>query len=103
MAELIGRAAVGERAAGRQIGQHDGALGVQDLGHLGHEVHAAERDHVGVGLLRGAREAEAVADVIGEVLDLRLLVVVRQDDGVALLLQALDLLLELPGGRQSRF
>ena len=45
-----------------------------------------ERDHLGVRLLRGARQPEAVADVIGEILDVGLLVVVRQDDGVALFL-----------------
>ena len=41
--------------------------------------------------LRGfARQAERVADEIGDVLDLGPLVVVREDDGVALLRERLD-------------
>ena len=50
---------------------------------LGHEVHAAEDDDVGVGLGRLARETEGVADEIGDVLHLGALVVVGEDDGVA--------------------
>ena len=65
--------------------------GRQDLRRLGHEAHAAEGDDFGVGRRGLARQVEAVADEIGEVLDFRLLVIMREDDRVALLLQALDL------------
>ncbi len=68
--ELVGRAAVLEAAAGVQVGQDDDLLGREDLGRLGHEAHPAEGDHVGVGRGGLARQVEAVADEIGEVLDL---------------------------------
>ena len=43
---------------------------------------AAETDHIGIGFLRLVGEAEGVADVIREVLNLADLVVVGEDDGV---------------------
>ena len=52
---------------------------------------AAEDDDVGVGLGRFAREAERVADEIGDVLHFGSLVVVGEDDGVAVAGEALDL------------
>ncbi len=63
----------------------------EDRRGLGHEMHAAEDDDVGVGLGRFAREAERVADEIGDVLHFGALVVVREDDGVAVAGEALDL------------
>ncbi len=81
----------GERAAGLEVGDQDGLLGVQDLRRLGHEVDAAEDDHVGVGLGRLARQGERVAGEVGDAVeDLRRLVVVRQDHRVPLLLEAPD-------------
>ena len=48
-------------------------------------MHAALHDDVGVDLARLARELERIADEIGDaIVDFRRLVVVRQDDGVAL-------------------
>ena len=44
--ELIGRAAVGQRAARLEIRHHHLAGRIQDLGGLGHEVDPAEDDHV---------------------------------------------------------
>ena len=61
-------------------------------------MHAAECDHVGLGLGGSLRELERVTDEVGHVLDLGLLVVVRQDHGVSLCLELPDPLLEL-GGR----
>ena len=58
-------------------------------------MHAAEDDAVGRRLLRLKRQTEAVADVIGDVLDLADLVVVRQDDRVALLREGADFGLQL--------
>ena len=89
--ELVGRAAVLEAAAGIHVGQDDGLFGRQDFRRLGHEAHAAKGDHVGVGRRRLARQIEAVADEIREVLDFRLLVIMGEDDRVALALQPLDL------------
>ena len=89
--ELVGRTAVLEAAAGIHVGQDDGLFRREDLRGLGHEAHAAEGDHVGVGRGRLARQIEAVADEIREVLDFRLLIIMREDDRVALALQPLDL------------
>ena len=52
---------------------------------------AGEDDDLGLGGLRLLRELEAVADEVGQVLDLRILVVVSQDDRIQLALQPLDL------------
>ena len=97
VAEGVGGTAVGQGAAGGQVGNHDGAVGVQDLRRLGHEVDAAEGDHVPVHLRGGARQGQGVAHEVGEILDLVLLVVVGQQDGVALLLELEDRLLEVFG------
>ena len=89
--ELVGRAAVLEAAAGVHVGQDHDLFGRQDLRRLGHEAHAAKGDHLGIGRRRLARQIEAVADEIGEVLDFRLLVIMGEDHRVALALQPLDL------------
>jgi hypothetical protein len=60
------------------------------LRRLRHEVDAAEQDDVGVGLLGGLGELERIPDDVGDVLDVGLLVVVRQDDGVALAAERVD-------------
>ena len=82
LAQLLGVDRRGERAAGGEIRQQHGLLRRQNRRRLGHEVHAAEDDDVGVGLRRLAGQAERVADEIGDVLDLGPLVVVREDDRV---------------------
>ena len=57
-------------------------------------------DWLSPGARRHLREAERVPDVVGDVLDLAVLVVVGQDHGVALALEAPDLRDGLPGGRR---
>ena len=54
-------------------------------------MHAAEGDHRSVGVGGGAGEAERIADEVGDVLKLGELVVVGEDDRVALLRQLLHL------------
>ena len=88
--ELIGWAVIGQGAAGIEIRQHHCLLGAEDLGGLRHEMNTAERDHIGVGAGRLAGQLERVTNEISDVLNFRLLVVVRQHHGVALLLQPLD-------------
>jgi hypothetical protein len=88
--ELLGRAAVLQRTAGVHVGQDHRLLGREDLGRLRHEAHATEGDHVRVGRLRLAAEIEAVSDKVRDILDLGLLVIMRQDHRVALLAQAID-------------
>ena len=54
--ELIGRRHVGHRAAGGEVRQDDLLVRHrQDVGALGHEVHAAEHDVVGVRVLARSR------------------------------------------------
>ncbi|MEY9781881.1 hypothetical protein ABIA23_003283 [Sinorhizobium fredii] len=56
-----------------------------------HEVHAALNDDLGVDLGSVAGELQRIADDVGNtVKNVRRLVVVRQDDGVALFLQPVD-------------
>jgi hypothetical protein len=61
-----------------------------------------ERDHIRVGLLRRLRELQRVADHVGDVLDLAVLVVVREEDGVALTLEPSDLGFEVEGRIDQR-
>jgi hypothetical protein len=52
-----------------------------DVGHFGHEMHAAEDDVLGVGLRGEARELQRVAGEVGVLVDVGALVVVAEDDG----------------------
>ena len=103
-AQLVGGDRVGQRAAGVEVGQQHGLLGAQDRGGLGHEVDAAEGDHVGVGGRRLARQAERVPHEVGHVLDLGHLVVVGEDHRVALLGEGAHLVLQAGdlGGVEGR-
>ncbi len=73
---------VGHRAARGQIGQDDRLLrACEDVGGLGHEVHAAEDDRLRVRLRPGrVRELEGVADEVRIRHDLVALVEVAEDD-----------------------
>jgi hypothetical protein len=65
-------------------------------------VDAAEGDDVGVGFFGFVGEAEGVADEIGDFLDVAGLVVVGEDDGVALFFEAQDFVLDGRGRRRGR-
>ena len=53
----------------------------EHVGALGHEVHAAEDDELGFGMLRHlAGEAERIAGVVGELDHLVALIVMAEDD-----------------------
>ncbi len=95
------RAAIDQRAAGCAIREDHRPVRVEDLGGLGHEPDPAEHDHVLLALGRLARERQAVAHEVGDVLNVGVLVVVRQDHGVALFAEALDLELEVVADRRS--
>jgi hypothetical protein len=73
---------VGHRAAGGEVGQDHALRGAgEDVGRLGHEVHAAEHDELGLGAGRGvAGQLERVARDVGELDDLVALVVVTEDE-----------------------
>ena len=82
--QLVGGDRVGEAAPGALVGDQHGLVVAEDLGRLGHEVDAAEHDRRRLGCGGDAGQAERVADVVGDVLDLGQLVVVGEDHGVAL-------------------
>ena len=67
--------------------------GREDRRRLGHEVDAAEDDHLCLGGGRLARQTERVADEVRDVLDLGHLVVVGEDHCLALRDQRADLVL----------
>ena len=79
--ELLGFGHVGHRATGREVGQHHLLVRcAQHVGALGHEVHAAEHDELGVGMGRHPlRQLVRIADVVGEANDLVALIVMTED------------------------
>ena len=73
---------VGHRASGGEV-REDHALLVagEDVGRLGHEVHAAENDVLGVGLReRGVRQLKRIAEEVGVLHDLVALIEVAKND-----------------------
>ena len=80
--ELIDRGHVGHRAAGREVGQNHLLMRRrQHVGAFGHEVHAAEDDEFGFGMLRDlAGQPERVAGVVGELDHFVALIVMAEDD-----------------------
>ena len=97
--ELLGRTCIGEAAARRQVREHHDAARIEDLGRLGHEVNAAEHDHIGFGAGGAAGELERITNHIGDVLDGVVLVVMGQDHGVPLTAQGVDRGGEIGRGR----
>jgi hypothetical protein len=74
---------VGHRTAGGEVGQDGLLVGLgHDVRHLGHEMHAAEHDELGVGLGGEARQLERVAGEVGVLVDVGALVVVAQQHGL---------------------
>jgi hypothetical protein len=92
--QLLAVDRLGEAAAGGGIGDQDGLVVGEDLGRLGHEVDAAEHDRRRLDLGGDPRQPERVAHVVGDVLDLGHLVVVGEDDRVALLASAVLIFIE---------
>ena len=80
--DLVDVGHVGHRAAGVQVGEdHVLVRRGQDVGRLGHEVHAAKDDVVGFGVLLGEhRQPVRVAAGVGELDDVVTLVVVAEDE-----------------------
>ena len=71
---------VGHGTAGGQVGQNRNLFRTrEDIGHFGHEVHAAEHDVFGVARRRQARKLERVAGKIGVAENLVALVVMPED------------------------
>ncbi len=89
--ELAGRATVLKGAARVHVRQDHGLVRREDLRGLRHEAHAAKGDHLRVRLRRLARELERIAHEVRQILNLRLLIIMGEDDRVALLAQSIDL------------
>ena len=58
-------------------------------------MNAAKKNHVGVGLRGLITQTQRIADEMGDFLQLRHLVVVRENDGVALTRELAELLCEI--------
>ena len=90
LAQLLGRDHIGHGAAGRWLGHEHLLLQRKNGGRLGHETHAAEDDHCRVRFGRLDAQPQRIATEIRQVLNLRRLIIVRQDHGVALYLEFLN-------------
>ena len=87
---LRSRSGVGERAAGVHVRDEHDASRVQDLCRLRHKVHTAKDDHIGVGVSSRLGQLQRVPDEVGEILNVRILVVVGENHRIALNLECLD-------------
>ena len=75
----------------RRVGDQHRLRRVEQLRRLGHEMDAGHDDDARLARRRLARQRQAVADDVGDAVeDLRRLVVVREDDRVALALEPQD-------------
>ncbi len=89
-ADGLDGAAFHQAAARQAVRNHHDAVGIDDLGRLRHEPHAAKCNHVALEFAGLARQLETVADAIGQLLDFRILIVMRQQDGLAVALELQD-------------
>jgi hypothetical protein len=91
LGHTLGGDAFGQRTARFHVGDQHGFRRVQDFRGLGHEMHAALHDHIGLNLGRLDRQLQAVAHEIGDaVIDVGRHVVMRKDDRVTLFFQLVD-------------
>lgn len=93
--EFVGRATVGQRATGLQVGHQHPLVRAEDLGRFPHEVNAAEDDRAGRHGRGVARELQAVAGEVGDFLQVAVDVEVRQNDRVFLFFESVDLIHEV--------
>src|SRR6185312_6763075 len=77
--QFVGGAAIGQAASCLQVRQQNALVGVEYLGRLGHEMHAAENDGRSFYLRGLARQFQTVAGEVGQFLDFAVLVVVSED------------------------
>ena len=97
LAEGVRGAAIGQGATRVQVGYHHRATGVEDRRGLGHEMHTAKNNHVAIRRLGSPCQGEGIAHDIGQILDRILLIVVSQDQRVALALEIEDCRFEIDG------
>lgn len=95
--QLIAGTSLLKRASGVLIRENDDFVRICNFGRLRHEVDAAKCDDIGVGFFCLKGKPQRVANVVSDLLDFGDLVVVGEDDGVALFLKAQDFLTEVNG------
>ena len=77
-------------------------MGIEHLGSLGHEPHAAKSNDVAVEVARLSRQLQAVSHPIRQFLNLAFLIVVCQQNGAPLLFKVENLLSEGFGGQHAK-
>jgi hypothetical protein len=87
LAHRLHRACLHQAATRLAIRHNDNAAWVQDFGRFRHEPNTAEGNYIAGKLARLSRQFQAVAYHVGQFLNLRLLVMVRQQNRPALVLQ----------------
>jgi hypothetical protein len=88
---------VGELTTREHVWKQYRPRGIHDFRGLGHEMDATETDDVRIpDLCRHERELERIADEIRRLQDLGPVIVVGDDDRVALFLQCSDLFVQTP-------
>ncbi len=99
--EVIGGAAVGERAAGVHVGHEHLLAGAEHLYGLGHEIDAAHHHDVGLGSRRGSflGESERVAHMVGYILNRSVNIVMGQNHGVLVVLEPYNFIDQLAASR----
>ena len=88
--ESARRAGILQRTTSGHIGQDHDLFGRQDFCGFGHEFDAAKGDDIGIGFGGALAELQRIPDKIGQILNFRLLIIMRQDHRVAFFLQPVD-------------
>ncbi len=89
--ELLNRRRICQGTAGFQVGQEYFFGWIHNLGGLSHKVYAGKHNDIGIGLSSFLGKAQAIADIIGHILNIRLLVIVRQQNRIFFFFQSLNL------------
>src|ERR1044072_1333631 len=85
------RATIAQGRTRLQIRDHNLFSGVEDLGCFSHEMHTRKNDHVCTGLFGLLSQAQTIADIVGYILDIRFLVVMRQQNSILFLFEPFNL------------
>src|ERR1700754_2554343 len=99
--EQITRCRISQRTTRFQIRQHDLLRGIEYFGSLRHKMHTCKNDQVRGCLFRLLSQTQTIPKIIGNILDIRPLVIMREDDRILFLLQFLDLQKKVQLGRNS--
>ena len=90
-AEFTGRARIFQRAARGHVRQNNRFLRAQNFRRFGHEFDATEGNDIGIGFRRALTQFKAVTNEIREILNFGLLLIMREDDGITVFFQPVDL------------